>query len=104
MPRKVAMPDPPVEGRGKWVDRKAFRGHKSFGHFCCFPCGDADWVSAHAYKHYKQACKQCGEYYLPIHMWVNFEGRKRHHDSDYDPRKHHKQELCEACKKGVCQL
>jgi len=68
--------DAPVETPGQWVLRKDFVGQKSFGFFKCQDCQET-WISAHAFKLYKQGCKTCETYFLPMFMWVNAEQRRR---------------------------
>ena len=92
---------PPFEDAvGKWVARKEFIGRKSFGIFRC-PC--QEWLSAHAFKHYRQECKACGSNEYATFMWVNSEttvSDGRHEPTD----KPHLRHLCEACKQGVCRM
>ena len=61
-------------------------------------------MSAHAFKQYKQACKKCKGYSLPVYLWVNQATRKSSGNRDDDSdKKPHKSALCEACKRGVCK-
>eukprot|EP00955_Chlamydomonas_euryale_P054789 355943-Chlamydomonas_euryale.AAC.8 len=71
----------PVDQPGHWVERKKFKGHKSFGYFRCGKCRKG-WMSAHAFKQYRQDCNRCESALLPIFMWVN----ERHDDSDSKDR------------------
>jgi hypothetical protein len=98
------LPDDPVSTRGQWVDRKKFWGNKSFGYFVCQECDGRSWVSAHAYKQYKQACTQCNRYVLATYMWMNLEHRgKTSMGGRGEDDKPHIEHLCEACKLGVCR-
>jgi hypothetical protein len=97
------LPPNPVESGGYWQERNEFSGSKSFGHFVCNACRKSSWISAHAYKHYKQACKRCNRFSLPALLWVNTEYcRDEMSDLDVIKKKPHRKRLCEACKKGVC--
>ena len=58
-------------------------------------------MSAHAYKGYKQACKKCKQYTMPVYLWVNTGPRRTVSEAD-DLKTPHKSELCEACARGVC--
>ena len=97
----AALPEDPVSSLGFWQAREKFSGRKSFGFFACNSCGTSSWVSAHGFKSYKQACKKCNQYSLPVYLWVNQEDRKAGGDRD-DKKKPHKSGLCEACARGVC--
>lgn len=85
--------------------RKQFRGEKSFGHFQCWQCKNA-WISAHAFKGFKQACKACGSrhYSLPKFMWVNRDRKEYVKKEPRHPERQHEHSLCEACKAGRCLL
>jgi hypothetical protein len=96
-----AKPKNPVDTRGYWQERKNFPGEKSFGYFACKTCNGSNWVSAHAFKHFKQACKTCNQYTLPVYLWVNLATRRNVLCAD-EEKKPHKSELCEACARGVC--
>ena len=96
-----SVPKDPVNTSGQWVSSSNFSGRKSFGYFECGKCGGRGWVSAHAYKQFKQACTQCHRYSLPVYMWVNLEVRAKSVGRG-DDEKPHLKHLCEACKLGVC--
>lgn len=70
----IEKPDfTPYEGcLGEWVPRAQFfsSNSKSFGYFQCNYC-HKNWMSAFARKNYKQGCKQCDRYFLPVFMWIN---------------------------------
>ena len=100
----IPPPDPPIESSGHWALREEFFGHKSFGYFVCSICAGSNWISAHAFKNFKQGCKRCNIYCLPVYMWVNEESRDKFDDDDEDSKKKpHKTELCEACRLGKCK-
>jgi len=96
-------PEPPVDTPGYWELRDNFKGLKSFGSYVCESkkCKNKEWISAHAHKEYRQGCKSCDKFVLPMYMWVNT-------DKDTikgiikDTDKPHDSERCEACKAGVC--
>jgi hypothetical protein len=92
----------PVSSPGQWVPRKSFTGRKSFGAFECDLCKKV-WVSAHAFKEYKQGCQQCEAESLPLFMWHNFEHNDRHDDEGRTDDKPHDSDRCEACRAGVCR-
>ena len=98
-------PSPPIESSGHWIEREKFPGDKSFGYFFCFTCaGKSAWISAHAFKRYKQGCKTCDTYFLPVYMWVNDHGNdsNEYRDIEESEKKPHKRDLCEACRLGQC--
>jgi len=100
----ISLKDP-VSTSGKWVERSEFNGKKSFGYFECDGCSGKSWVTAHAFKQYKQACKSCNQYSLAVYMWVNLERRESRGGRDEEEGKPpHLRHLCEACKLGVCRL
>jgi len=91
---------PPVDSPGRWQYREEFNGFKSFGYFTCSNC-EKSWFSAHAFKEYKQGCKNCNRYYLPDYLWENEK------NENIDPKNEklqgpHDTERCEACDQGVC--
>ena len=95
----------PVDTPGMWLSRQEFNGEKSFGAFQCLKCKKT-WISAHAFKAYKQGCQTCEREELPLYMWQNLRAR---HDQDifYDEdndevNRPHDQQRCEACRRGVC--
>ncbi len=91
----------PFEGiDGYWVYRSDCNKQKSFGYYECSKCY-GKWTSAHAQKDYKQACKSCNFYSLPLYMWEN-EYPFGHIKINRDDDKPHLSQLCEACHKGVC--
>jgi hypothetical protein len=95
------MYPPPKPGlKGFWVKRRKFTGEKSFGRFHCGNC-EKEWLSAHTFKMYKQACIECGEYIMSRYMWVNTESQEK--QTPDDDGKPHRSDLCEACHKGVCR-
>ena len=54
---------------GKWVPNSLFyKVGKSFGYFTCEDCNKS-WMSAHAQKKFRQACKECFEDTYPSFMW-----------------------------------
>ena len=83
---------------GYWVYHKDFTGKKSFGYFICY-CKNR-WMSAHAFKKYKQGCKKCEAYKYPVCLWVN--ENKRDNDSELEGSSPHDRERCEACRAGEC--
>ena len=96
-------PAAPIPTPGYWIARADFPGDKSFGYFSCDACSNS-WLSAHAFKHYRQGCKACEDKSLPTWMWVNLP-----RDDDDDERsasgkqdKPHHQSRCDACKAGIC--
>ena len=102
-----SMPDfAPYQGcEGEWVAARDFfsRG-KSFGYFGCSRC-EKTWMSAHARKGYKQGCKDCDRYYYPLYLWENtVKVYKKKDKALGDNGKPHISHLCEACKKGVCDM
>lgn len=92
-------PDPPVLSAGEWVHWDEFKGNKSFGYFLCDNC-NKKWISAHAYKNYRQGCQNCETYDYPKLLWVNFESSERRWDIEDDAE--HDRFRCEACKAGAC--
>ena len=87
---------------GFWVELKDFWGNKSFGMFECEDC-DQIWLSAHAFKRFKQACKSCETWSPPKFMWVNAErGERNKYHKEPDLNKPHHRDRCEACRRGVC--
>jgi len=87
---------------GEWVDTSDFEGVKSFG---CFVCDcNAWWMSAHAWKHYGQDCKTCGDRNRAMYMWVNTFARPVDRDRDGPSDGPHMRDLCEACAAGVCMV
>lgn len=68
--KKSKIPAAPVDNAGKWVELQNFQGSKSFGFFKCLGCRQK-WISAHAFKVYKQGCKRCNGMKLPDLMWEN---------------------------------
>lgn len=95
-------PKNPVDTRGYWQERKKFPGDKSFGYFACNACDGSNWVSAHAFKNFKQACKKCNHFTLPVYLWVNLATKRNVFGVD-EEKKPHKSELCEACARGICK-
>jgi hypothetical protein len=96
------MPKDPVSTGGQWVKRAEFRGHKSFGYFCCHECSGKNWVSAHAFKNMRQGCKQCYGYTLARYLWVNNDqgkGLAIRAEPKLNKREHI-EELCEKCQRG----
>ena len=106
---RMKTPAAPVSSPGKWVSRDEFDGRKSFGQFVCFNC-NSQWISAHAYRRFKQGCTRCHKYYFPRLMWKNYGRRESEDDDDdgevmnLDREKPHRRDLCQACKAGVCEL
>ena len=98
MPTKVKAP---VDTPGKWVPRREFPGTKSFGFYRC-EC-NKQWISAHAFKDYRQDCKGCKSSQRPKLMWVN-DHKKKDEDQEVarDSGKPHEKGLCEACRRGIC--
>ena len=98
--KELEFPPPPAPSLGKWVIREEFGRGKSFGFFKCEKCNH-DWVSAHAFKMYRQACKSkfCNTYSLPRFMWRNLGQHKRGNKTSQGP---HDRSRCEACALGVC--
>ena len=77
---------------------------KSFGAFQCLACKKS-WISAHAFKAYKQGCQNCEMEELPLYMWQNLRPREYQGNDDYEndeADKPHDQQRCEACRRGVC--
>ena len=96
--------DPPVDTPGIWLSREEFNGEKSFGAFQCLACKKS-WISAHAFKAYKQGCQNCEMEELPLYMWQNLRPREYQGNDDYEndeADKPHDQQRCEACRRGVC--
>jgi hypothetical protein len=112
-PRTANMPtphthDPPFDDiEGKWVPRKQFKGRESFGRYRCHACKKS-WTSAHAFKWYRQGCKDCNKRFLPCCMWVNAKPhrqREHKHDSDSTTTKKdkpHDKSRCDACDAKKC--
>jgi hypothetical protein len=95
------MPKNPVSTDGQWVERADFKGHKSFGYFCCHGCSGKNWVSAHAFVDVRQGCKQCRGYTLARYLWVNNEDdRDGLEDDKPHSKKRHFKGLCENCLSG----
>lgn len=101
MPTK--FPPPPVCTRGYWQRRQDFQGNKSFGYFICHSCNkQRGWISAHAFRNYKQGCQKCEKYTLPTYLWVNLDNNNRSR-SPQAKEVPHDYTRCNACKAGVCQ-
>lgn len=99
-------PSPPVNTRGQWKLYQEFDGRKSFGSFMCTSCRK-QWISAHAYLDYRQACKNCDEYYYATWMWKNYDNSTCDGIDIKDTKNYtgpHDRERCEACAVGVCSL
>ena len=94
--------EPPFEGAtGVWVLATDFAGDKSFGRFECDDACAHVWGSAHAYKQFKQACRNCEEWHKPYCMWQNetADGKARQGKSSSP----HDKKRCEACRLGRCK-
>lgn len=96
---EIETPEPPVDSPGQWVLREDFTGRKSFGYFVC-GCGRF-WLSAHAFKDYRQGCRGCEQKSFPYFLWENF-GKRTDRDRNYADDKPHDASRCEACRNGVC--
>jgi len=97
------LPDPPVDTPGRWVSPSEFRGRKSFGYFRC-TCGKW-WMSAHAFPQYKQACKGCNVWSLPVWLWRNDQRKDRSEAVEViNHRGPHDQQRCAACIAGECDV
>jgi len=95
-------PDPPIDCHGRWVYREKFRGTKSFGFFLCKTC-KKQWISAHAFRIYKQECQRCETSNFSIFLWENLEKRCFDEaDSVLSEKGPHDMGRCEACRKGLC--
>lgn len=92
------IPDP-ISLDGHWTIRSKFQGRKSFGFFIC-NCKKT-WLSAHAFKEYKQGCKSCEVETFPKYLWVNTELNKKE-EIIKNLDKPHDRLRCEACKLGIC--
>lgn len=95
-------PYPGIEGY--WTPRLQYQGtRKSFGSYECCSCSKK-WLSAHAYKKYKQGCQGCENMSFPCCLWVNSDqdrDRSPHDRLDNGDRPHDRAR-CEACRRGVC--
>ena len=94
------MPPDPVDTPGYWVAYDEFENYKSFGYFKC-DC-EAWWMSAHAFKNYKQGCKLCDDYSYATYFWVNEEDQEIKGKSKKENRGNHLRDRCEACEAGEC--
>ena len=95
------LPSAPVDNDGQWVARNKFKREKSFGFFKCHKCNKT-WLSAHAFRKYRQGCKGCETKVLPIYLWENHE-KNTEIKKKKDNKKPHDAGRCEACRKGVCK-
>jgi len=94
----------PVSESGEWVYLDEFKKQKGFGVFECDKCKKA-WISAHAFKKYKQQCSRCKKYRTPLYLWSNDYTESTYKVKTRNPTKiPHKCELCEPCikKTGEC--
>jgi len=66
---------PPVESPVKWECREEFNSRKSIGYFKCSRWFKS-WISAHAFKDYKQGCKECNRYVFALYLWKNDNEKK----------------------------
>jgi hypothetical protein len=96
---KITPPAAPVDNAGKWVETQNFQGSKSFGFFKCRQCRQK-WISAHAFKVYKQGCKRCNSTKLPDFMWQN-DKRTPSDRAEKESKAPHDKGRCGACLLGL---
>jgi hypothetical protein len=99
--RAVHYTPPPITSNGFWTTTQECSQRKSFGFFVC-ECG-SEWISAHAFKKYKQGCKKCEKETFPRKMWQNEQPKNNSEEPlKLDTKKPHDQQRCEACRLGKC--
>ena len=106
-PHQHHPPRSGLEGRGYWVLREKFMGHKSFGWFrCCVQDCGKTWFSARAFREFRQGCNNCETDSFPCCMWYNDPQFQDHGTRDMRGKEgeHHDTARCEACKYGVCSM